>query len=96
MVVGIAPPMPIPVRNRRATSTGSDGAQADSSENTPNSRTETSSIGRRPKRSATGPATIAPTMMPMLDSANVWVNDAGGRPQAFTSDGTANPMALRS
>ena len=62
----------------------------------PNSATESSSTGLRPKRSAIGPAPMAPTMMPTLERAKAWVKAAGGIDQALVSEGTASPMAERS
>jgi hypothetical protein len=88
--------MPMPVMKRSATSICNDVAQAENSENRPNSATESSSTGLRPKRSATGPASMAPTMMPTLESAKAWVKAAGGSDHALVSDGTASPMAERS
>ena len=86
----------MPVKKRSATSIGSDGAQAESSENRPNSATESSSTGLRPKRSAIGPAAMAPTMMPTLERAKAWVKADGGSDQALVSEGTASPIAERS
>jgi hypothetical protein len=50
----------------------------------------------RPVRSAIGPQSMAPTMIPTLESANAWVEAAGGSPQALISAGAAKPIAERS
>jgi hypothetical protein len=50
----------------------------------------------RPKRSAIGPASIAPTMMPTLESAKACVKAEGDKDQALDSEGTASPMAAKS
>ena len=93
---GNAPPMPSPVKKRRALSTDSEPATALSNEATPKIKRLAINSGRRPKRSPIGPADNAPTMMPMLDHKNAMVNAGGGRCHKWISDGTAQPIELMS
>ena len=92
----MAPPMPMPVRNRIAVIDGTDQAKADSTENRPMKPTLMTSSGLRPKRSPSGPESSAPTRMPTLDITKAMVNCGGGTPQAFDSEGAAMPMVPRS
>ena len=55
-----------------------------------------SSKGFLPRRSPIGPAESAPTMMPMLDHRNAVVNAGGGRCHSWISEGTDQPIELRS
>ena len=88
--------MPSPVKKRRTVSTSSDGAKALANEPRPMIKALTISSGRRPVRSPIGPAESAPTMMPMLDHKNATVKAGGGKCQARISDGTDQPIELRS
>ena len=63
MALGIAPPMPSPVRKRKPASVSIDCAVAVSSEPTPKISAHPMSTGRRPDRSASGPLTIAPIII---------------------------------
>jgi hypothetical protein len=66
IALGIAPPMPNPVSSRNASSSFTELALAASSEPTPKISGQISSTGRRPTiRSASGPNTSAPTIMPI-------------------------------
>jgi hypothetical protein len=70
MVLDMAPPMPSPVSSRNTTSDSTDQAFAVSSEPRPKISGHTMSTGRRPRRSASGPNTSAPIIIPTspLDS----------------------------
>src|SRR5678815_1067038 len=65
IVLGIAPPMPNPVISRNTTSEPSESPSVVSSEPTPKISGHRIRIGRRPKRSASGPNSIAPTSIPV-------------------------------
>jgi hypothetical protein len=64
MAFGIAPPIPSPVRKRNAASHSTDWAVEVSSDPKPKISAEATSTGFRPTRSATGPLTNAPIIMP--------------------------------
>ena len=64
MAFGIAPPMPSPVTTRNAISDSTDCAVAVSSEPTPKISAQATSTGLRPMRSARGPLTSAPIIIP--------------------------------
>ena len=61
---GIAPPKPIPVRKRNATSTGTLCASGVNTENRPNTSTEAMMIVRRSIRSPSVPRISAPSINP--------------------------------
>ena len=64
MAFGMAPPMPRPVTARQAINDSTDCAVAVSSEPTPKISAQAMSTGLRPMRSASGPLTSAPIIMP--------------------------------
>ena len=64
MAFGIAPPIPRPVKARKAISDSTDWAVAVSSEPTPKISAHATSTGLRPMRSARGPLTSAPIIIP--------------------------------
>src|SRR5580704_10619892 len=92
----MAPPMPMPVKERIAVIECTDQAKADSSENTPMRAVLQIKSGLRPRRSPSGPDSSAPTRMPTLDITKAMVNSGGATPQAFESEGAAMPMVPRS
>ena len=65
MAFGIAPPMPRPVTARQAINDSTDRAVAVSSDPTPKISAHAISTGLRPMRSASGPLTSAPIIMPI-------------------------------
>jgi len=70
MALGIAPPRPSPVKSRKKTSVWSEVAVAVRSDPMPNKKLHATSTGFRPKRSARGPHTRAPIIMPKQPRRN--------------------------
>jgi hypothetical protein len=84
--------MPRPVKKRSAASTESEGAAADNSEAMAKMLTLPRSSGLRPIRSPIGPATSAPTMMPMFEKRKASAKTCGARFHACVNSGTAQPI----
>jgi hypothetical protein len=73
---GIAPPMPRPPRKRNAASIVAEVANAQPSVKMPVTHKASTSMGRRPKRSASGPTISEPSTVPTNPAPNMRTNDA--------------------
>src|ERR1700728_26337 len=74
---GIAPPTPMPQRNRRAVNGATEVAKADAMLRTPNQTTHKARVRMRPNRSARRPNTNDPVMAPRITAANTGPKLAG-------------------
>jgi hypothetical protein len=70
----------------------SDGEKALASDANPKIATLTISTGFRPNRSPSGPDNRAPAMTPRFDHKKATAKADGAIPQAWVSDGTAQPI----
>ena len=86
-MVGMAPPNPMPERNRHAMSCSGVFDPALSRMKPPAMRIEPSSSLRRPKRSAAAPTAMAPTTAPAKLTAKTLPKAPGGMPHSFEMSG---------
>lgn len=87
MMLGIAPPRPRPVSSRRTSSVVSESAKGVSRVNRPKIAVVAMITRRRPKRSAAGPKTSAPSIRPARPAPNTGPKDETGRPHWAASTG---------
>src|SRR5215831_2854884 len=96
MKLGIAPPRPMPARNRYSRSCSNDVESAVQSVKTPNVAVAPSSARLRPNRSATGPNANAPSISPSNATLKTGPNFPGPRWSVAAIPGPATPIASRS
>jgi hypothetical protein len=94
--LGIAPPRPTPVMNRRTISTVMLGLKAESRLAAPKNTTEKMRIAFRPNRSARGPMISAPNMSPISPDPKSGANCAGVAPHSALIAGAMKPIDARS
>ena len=96
MAFGIAPPMPSPVNTRNAISASTDCAVAVNSDPTPKISADTTRTGFRPTRSATGPLSNAPIIIPTRPVEITEPRTLRGMCRAAVKAGATYPMAWAS
>ena len=84
---GIAPPSPRPARNRNVMSCSTDAQSAQAIVNTPKTRAQSTIVGLRPWRSATGPNTSAPSIKPASPLLKIGPSSARLTPHSRTIAG---------
>jgi hypothetical protein len=93
MAAGMAPPRPMPVRNRSAISHSTEGENAEAKVITPKKIVVAISTGLRPMRSASGPKTKAPAIRPKRPAAKSGASSAGVTPHSARRLGAMKPIA---
>ena len=94
--LGITPPKPTPAASRKAVNASKVWETAVATEKAPKIRTEASSTGLRPQRSAAQPPATAPITRPSAEALPAQPTAAGPRRNALARCGAATPNAWMS